>query len=596
MTVPPRPRPPLWTRVLPWAADVDATSLRHDAMAGLLGAVLVLPQGIAFATLAGLPPEMGLAAAVLPCIVAALAGSSRHVMSGPTNANSLALGAMLAPLAAAGSPEYVQLALAATLMVGLVQTLVGSLRLGALANFISPTALLGFTTGAALLIGAHALPAAFGHGQRAPLSVLWQAMPNAAAAGVAALTVVTGALLRARWPRSPHMLIALAVGSIVAYGWSRAGATGAGLAAGAPIPLLGQVDVPWPAFSWPAEGLARWRELLGVTAALTVVALAQSIAIARVVAERSGQRLDGNREFIGQGLSNLAAGCSGALLSCGSLNRSVPNLEAGARTPLAAVAAGVLLVPLAAAAAPLLAWIPLPAIGALLLLVAWSLLNLRQWRRLARASRPEAAIAAATLIATLVLPLEFAVLVGSALSLGLYLHRTSHPAMRTMGFDRVGHDRPFVVRDDHPAPLPECPQIKLLRMEGSVYFAAAAHVADHLQALRDEPLAARHLLVMAKSMNFVDVAGADLWRHELQARRAMGGDLYFHRPRPPVLEQWTRDGFVTELGADHLFADKRSAIRTLCQRLDRSVCERCTARVFEECHDPALVAQPVRPG
>ncbi|PTN48437.1 sulfate transporter, partial [Achromobacter xylosoxidans] len=137
-----------------WVDEVNARTLRADATAGLLGALLVLPQGVAFAMLAGLPPEYGLYSAIVPCIVAALFGSSRHVMSGPTNANSLALYAVLTPLAVAGSQGYIQLALAVTVLVGLMQWLVGTLRLGSLAHFISPSALFGFTSGAALLIAA----------------------------------------------------------------------------------------------------------------------------------------------------------------------------------------------------------------------------------------------------------------------------------------------------------------------------------------------------------------------------------------------------------------------------------------------------------
>jgi SulP family sulfate permease len=194
-------------------------------------------------------------------------------------------------------------------------------------------------------------------------------------------------------------------------------------------------------------------------------------------------------------------------------------------------------------------------------------------------------VALITCAATLALRLEFAVLVGSALSLGLYLHRTSRPALRSMGFERNRADahRPLVVVPDTPGALPECPQLKLLRMEGSVYFGATAHVADRLQALRDQPDPQKHLLVMAKSMNFIDVAGAELWRQELRARRAMGGDLYFHRPRPRVLDQWQRDGFLDELGAGHVFPDKRRAIVTITRRLDGGICSRCAVRVFEEC-------------
>ena len=181
----------------------------------------------------------------------------------------------------------------------------------------------------------------------------------------------------------------------------------------------------------------------------------------------------------------------------------------------------------------------------------------------AKLNRTEFGIALATLVATVTIRLEMAILLGTILSLVAYLYRTSKPAMRTMGFDTPAPERPFVVIDDNPAALPECPQLKLLRMEGSVYFGATQHVADTLHALREEAHAPKHLLVMAKSMNFIDVAGADVWEVELQQRRAMGGDLYFHRPRPQVVEMWERTRFIQAMGRDHIFPDKRTAIGTI---------------------------------
>jgi SulP family sulfate permease len=559
--------------------------LRADVLAGLLGAVLVLPQGIAFATLAGLPPQYGLYSAVVPCIVAALTGSSRHVVSGPTNANSLALFAMLAPLAAVGSPAYIELTLAVTVLVGLLQFATGVLRLGSVANFISPTALLGFTAGAAMLIAVHALKDVLGlalpPGSSATgvLRVAFSQAPQPGALLVATVTLGVAAGLR-HWRRgSPFMLIGLATGTLLAWVLERWAASAW------QVRLLGPLPSPLPPLHVPGVTLEQLPQLLGIAAALTVVALAQSIAIAKAVAARSLQRIDANREFLGQGLSNLIGGFFSCYVSCGSLNRSMPNLEAGARTRLAAVLSALLLVPLVALTAPVLARIPYAAIAGLLVLVGWTLLDLPRWRRLGAASRQELSVALVTLAATLTLRLEIAVLIGSALSLGLYLHRTSRPALRTMGFDRdrAKVHRPFVVLAHTENAQPECPQLKLLRMEGSVYFGATAHVSDRLQLLRDAPHPQKHLLVMAKSMNFVDVAGAELWRQELRARRAMDGDLYFHRPRSRVLDQWRRDGFLDELGEGHIFPDKRRAIATITQRLDPEACRNCMARVFEEC-------------
>ena len=569
----------------PWVRRVDKQTLRADAIAGILGALLVFPQGLAFATLAGLPPEYGLYTAIVPSVIAALFGSSWHVVSGPTNANSLALFAMLAPLAVVGSPAYIQLALAVTVMVGLMQWLIGALRLGSIANFISPSALRGFMSGAALLIALHSLTDLLGlaapaqHGTAALLLHLGDQLGagRPAALLVGALTLAVVLVLRRVLPAWPYMLIGLVAATLLAAVLNAQGGRHNAVAVIGPIPAI------WPRFHWPAVDLQSLPDLLSIAFALTIVALGQSISIAKAVAVRSGQAIDANREFCGQGLSNIVGGFFSSYVSCGSLNRSLPNLEAGARTPLSAVFASLWLLLLLAFTSTLLAYIALPAVAALLLVVAWSLLDVPGWQRLWQHSRADFVIAAVTAAATVTIRLEMAILLGTILSLVTYLHRTSHPHMRVMGFDSRAAGRPFVVRADVPAPLPECPQLKMIRMEGEVYFGAVPHVADQLRELRAAPGSARHLLVMAKSMNFIDLPAAELWRSEMSSRRADGGDLYFHRPRPPVLELWQRVGYTQALGEDHIFSTKRIAIATIFQRLDRSICARCTVRVFEEC-------------
>ncbi len=599
----------IWQRLLgDWTQTVTPTTLRADALAGLLGAVLVLPQGIAFATLAGLPPEYGLYTAVVPCIIAALFGSSWHVMSGPTNANSLALFAMLSPLALAFTPAYIQLALAVTLMVGVMQFLIGALRMGSLANFISPAALFGFTSGAAVLIAIYALPDFLGlppakergvSGVLLHVAVqLGQLDKSALLVGITTVVVALGVrLFRPGWP---FMLIGLTAATALAAG------------AALPVRTIGQISTPWPQFVLPHISWASVSELLGLAFALTIVALGQSISIAKAVAAKSGQRIDANREFRGQGLSNIVGGFFSCYVSCGSMNRSMPNLQAGARTPLAAVFSALLLLALVAVSSTLLAKIPMAALAGLLLLVAVFLFDTPRWRKVISLSRTEFAVALTTLLATLTIRLEMAILLGTLLSLMTFLYRTSRPAMRTMGFDSTLENRPFVVLDNpklegrsdgpplaRPAPaggsvlreaksvganhLPECPQLKLLRMEGEVYFGATQHVADKLHALRHEANPQKHLLVMGKSMNFIDLAGAELWEQELNARRAMGGDLYFHRPRPEVIAMWQTTGFTRLLGPAHQFPDKRVAIATIFSKLDRNICSTCTARVFWEC-------------
>lgn len=580
----------MWQRLFgDWTPTVTPSTLRADALAGLLGAVLVLPQGIAFATLAGLPPQYGLYTAVIPCIIAALFGSSWHVMSGPTNANSLALFAMLSPLAMAFTPAYIQLALAVTLMVGVMQFLIGALRLGSLANFISPAALFGFTSGAAVLIAIYALPEFLGlppASERGASSVLMHVASLLGQIDKASLLVGSTTVLVAlgvRWlrPGWPFMLMGLAVATALAS------------ATGMAVRSIGQITTPWPQFVLPQISWASISELLGLAFALTIVALGQAISIAKAVAVKSGQRIDANREFRGQGLSNIVGGFFSCYVSCGSMNRSMPNLQAGARTPLAAVFAALLLLMLVAVSSPLLAKIPMAALAGLLLLVSVFLFDLPRWREVLSLSRTEFAVALATLIATLTIRLEMAILLGTLLSLMTFLYRTSKPAMRTMGFDTKSQDRKFVVLDDRASTFKECPQLKLLRMEGEVYFGATQHVADKLHALRNEANPQKHLLVMGKSMNFIDLAGAELWEQELNARRAMGGDLYFHRPRPEVIAMWQTTGFTRLLGPEHQFPDKRVAIATIFPKLDPHICSTCTARIFWECQ--SVPQAPVLP-
>ena len=273
-----------------WVARVDRGTLRADLVAGILGALLVLPQGFAFATLAGLPPAYGLYTAIVPCIVAALFGSSWHVVSGPTNANSLALYATLAPLASVGSPAYVQLALAVTVLVGVMQFLIGVLRLGGIANFISPSALRGFMTGAAALIVLHAVTDLFGlptpvaHGTAALLSYLGSHLLAARPAALLVGAVTLGVVLAVKrlLPRWPNMLVGLAAGTAVAVLVNRSG-----VEPGVEVSMVGAIPAVVPHFRWPGVALGALPELSSIAFALTIVALGQSISIAKAVAARS---------------------------------------------------------------------------------------------------------------------------------------------------------------------------------------------------------------------------------------------------------------------------------------------------------------------
>ena len=389
-------------------------TLRADLMAGLTGAVVVLPQGVAFATLAGLPPQYGLYAAMLPCIVAALFGSSRLMVTGPANAISLTTMALIAPLAVAGSPQYVQLVLTLSFLVGAMQLLLGLARVGAIVERVPHSVVVGFTAGAALLIIINQLPVALGlnlpRGSstwQQLLGVLGHLREARLPALLAALVTVAVAVLARplnRWV--PAMLLAVLAGTLavklmawLAPGW----------------PALATVQAlpgPLPPLSWPDLSIDTVRMLFGATLVMTLLALTEATAIAKAVARQYDDTLDGNREFIGQGLANLAGSFFSSMPASGSFNRSGVNVEAGARTPLAAASAAVFLVLILSAVAPLAGHLPLAVVAGLLFVVAWGLIDVAEMRRMWLEEPLERVPLAVTLVGTGALALEWAILLG----------------------------------------------------------------------------------------------------------------------------------------------------------------------------------------
>ncbi len=389
-------------------------TLRADLLAGLTGAVVVLPQGVAFATLAGLPPQYGLYAAMLPCIVAALFGSSRLMVTGPANAISLTTVALIAPLATIGTPHYVQLVLTLSFLVGALQLLLGLARVGAIVERVPHSVVVGFTAGAALLIIVNQLPVALGLSLPRGGSS-WQQLRGTAlhlpqlqlpALLAAAFTVAAALLARplTRWV--PAMLVALLAGTCAAKAM-------AWLAPGwPPLATVQALPGPLPPLSWPDLSIDTVRLLFGATLVMTLLALTEAMAIAKAVARQYGDGLDGNREFVGQGLANIVGSFFSSMPCSGSFNRSGVNVEAGARTPLAASSAAVFLVLILGLVAPLARHLPLPVVAGLLFVVAWGLIDMAEMRRLWREEPLERVPLAVTLLGTVALSLEWAILLG----------------------------------------------------------------------------------------------------------------------------------------------------------------------------------------
>ena len=418
---------------LQWWPMVNRQSLKADGMAGLTGAIVVLPQGVAFAVIAGMPPEYGLYAAMVPAIIAALFGSSWHLVSGPTTAASIVLFSALSGLAEPGSPEYVSLAITLTFMVGILQLIMGLARMGTLVNFISHSVVIGFTAGAAILIAVNQLKNFFGveiprglHFHEIFITFYEQLGDiNPYVTGVAVITLATGILVKRFTPKIPYMIAAMIVGSLVSVllnllvGQDNTG-----------IQTVGALPAQLPPLSAPDFSLDTIKDLAPVTLAATLFALTEAVSIARSLAARSGQHLNGNQEFLGQGLSNIVGSFFSAYVATGSFNRSGVNYAAGARTPLAAVFAGLMLIVIMLVVAPYAAYLPNAAMAGILVLVAWGLIDFHHSHKIIKASRSETMVLGVVFFSTLFLELEFAILLGVMLSLVVYLSRTSRPAVR----------------------------------------------------------------------------------------------------------------------------------------------------------------------
>ncbi len=567
---------------LQWGREVNGRTLRLDFMAGLTGAIVVLPQGVAFATIAGMPPEYGLYAGMIPAIVAALFGSSRHLVSGPTTAASVVLFSSLSVLAEPGSAQYVSLALTLTFMVGIIELILGLARMGVLVNFISHSVIIGFTAGAAVLIAAKQLKNFLGIEMERGGHVheilfrVWEHLgdidPLVTTVGV--VTLVSGILIRRIAPRIPYMIVAMVVGSVVAVILMKLFPEQA-----SNIKTVGALPASLPPISAPDFSLDTIRALAPTAVAVTLFALTEAVSIARALAARSGQHIDGNQEFIGQGLSNIAGSFFSGYVATGSFNRSGLNYEAGARTPLAAVFAGGLLMVIVLLVAPWAAWLPTAAMAGILFLVAWGLIDFHHITTIQKTSRSEAVVMWVTLLSTLFLELEFAIFLGVMLSLVLYLARTSRPTVLLRAPNPMLPKRKF---DTDPA-LPQCPQLRIVRIDGSLFFGAVNHIQEEFRRLEEQNPEQKHLAIVCSGINFIDVAGAEFLAQEARKRRQAGGNLYLIRVKGGLWEPLDRGGFLDEIGPGNVFQSKTAAITGIFQKLDKEICRCCDRRIFREC-------------
>ncbi|MCW9059972.1 MAG: SulP family inorganic anion transporter [Gammaproteobacteria bacterium] len=581
---------PLWLyRLLPflrWWPKVSPRTLRTDAVAAFSGALIVLPQAVAFATIAGLPPEYGLYAAMVPAIVAALWGSSWHLVSGPTTAISIVVFASISPLAEPGSPQFIGLVLTLTFLAGLIQLAMGLARLGTLVNFISHTVIIGFTAGAAILIAASQIKNFFGidmprgaHFHEVLIqfgSHIPDIQPWVMAVGL--ITLAAGLLARRYITKLPYMIVAMVVGGVAAaiinelYGAETTG-----------IRTVGALVASFPPLSLPDFSLTAIKQTLFPAMVIAILALTEAVAIARSIAALSDQRIDSSQEFVGQGLANMTGSFFSSYAGSGSFNRSAVNYTSGARTPLAAALSAVFLLVIVLLVAPLAAYLPVASMAAILFIVAWNLIDFHHIGEIIRLHKRERIVLALTFFGTLV-DLEKGIFLGILVSLLFYLYRTSRPSIRELVPIAANRDNPRRKFAPTSSENPSCPQMTILRVEGSIFFGAVEYIQQHFRNIDEADPQKKHLLLSARAIGMIDLSGAELLAKEALRRQKMGGGLYLVGVQPDLCEMLRRSGKVDAIGEGQIFRHKGAAIQAIYSRLDSEICRACTARIFHECH------------
>jgi SulP family sulfate permease len=555
---------------LSWLPGVNRATLRADLLAGLTGAVIVLPQGVAYALIAGLPPQYGLYTAIVTAIVAGLFGSSRHLLSGPTAAISIVVFSVVSGVVSPDSPEFVPYVITLTLLAGIIQLVLGLVRMGALVNFISHTVVIGFTAGAAILIAASQLRHFFGLEMPAgqafvtTLITFLQTVPSANpyVGAVGLVTLASAILIRKLMPKWPYMLLAMGIGSLFCWGID-------GAERG--VAMVGAMPSQLPPFSQPMLDSDVIRELLTGALAVAIIALIEAVSIARAVAMRSHQRIDGNQEFIGQGLSNVVGSFFSCYAGSGSFTRSGANYDAGARTPLAAVFASCILAGILLVAPFLTVYLPMAAMAGVVLLIAWNLINFREIREIFGVSRSETAILLVTFASTLLLELEFAIYLGVLLSLVLYLKRTASPPIVPVEPDVPA---PASIAQEQKSEADQCflleQRVKVLRVDGSLFFGAVDHV--HLTLQQHTSAGYRHIVLVGHGINFIDFAGAELLAREAARLKELGGGLYFCSFKTPSLSLLRNPRYARVFSENIFFDTPEEAVVSICCNQGKCSC------------------------
>ncbi len=553
-------------RLFPFLAwlPLKGAALRGDLLAGVTVALVLVPQSMAYAQLAGMPAYYGLYASLLPVAVGAMWGSSHQLATGPVAMVSLLTGSTLAQFATPGSVQFVAHAITLALMVGAIQLALGAFRLGALVNFLSHPVIVGFTNAAAIIIALSQLDKMLGVQRPRSdrfLADVWGVLGAASgthwptlAIGATALAVMLAG--RRFAPRVPWVLVTAVLCTLVSWasGFERAGGA-----------VVGGIPQGLPPFAWPQFSLGTLVTLFPTALVITLVGFMEAISIAKSMATRTRQRIDANQELVGQGLANLASALSGSFPVSGSFSRSAVNLSTGAVTGFSSVVTAALVLLSLLLLTPLLHHLPQAALAAIIIQAVVGLVSFSALKHAWQAHRHDGAAAAVAFAATLLLAphLDLGILVGGGLAIILYLYRTMRPRVALLARHADG-----TMRDAKLHALAEDERVVVFRFDGDLYFANVPYFEDAiLEAVAARP-GAPHLLVVGDGINEIDASGEEVIRHLVERLRESGVQVAFSGLKQQVLQVMRNTGLYALIGEANMYRTEDMALAAILARAD----------------------------
>ncbi len=589
----------LATLLQPWRffQQYHWRDLPADAVAGVTTGLILVPQSIAYALIAGLPSAVGLYTAVIAAVIAAVWGSSRHLHTGPTNAASLLVLATVVPIMAGngvpGTPEYIAEYVVVvgllSVLVGIMRLVLGLLRLGFIVNFVSDAVMVGFTAGAGMLIITNQLSGLLGIEAQASAQFgqtvrnLWAQASTLHVISLA-LGVSTFLLILALpqiHKRIPSQFVALAVTSLIIM-VLRLDQAGVQLVA----------DIPRGLPPWQNLPLTDWnliQRLLPGATSIALIGLIEALTISRSLATESGQYLDNNQEMVGQGLANIVCGFFSGYTSSGSFTRSTINYTAGGRTQMTSVLSGLFVMVAVVGLGSVIQFLSRPVLAGFVIATALSMISYKRARQILKTSKSETFIMLATFLSAFILPLVYVVTLGIITSLVVYVYKTSRPRVLNMvPTTNYRHLREVQADTDSL-----CPQLSILSIEGDLYFGAANHVEYLLREHLPPPDTRRFVLLQLQNTVRIDISGVRMLENFVRGIRQRGSDVYLFKISDSVNRFFRSSGFVQYVGEDHFLDDDTAIAYLFHQVLNPKECiYDCPHRVFQECMNLPKIALP----